>query len=370
MTPCVLDRLRHRLWRKMSEKDIRLRLERVLKQSKGIPVSEKSKIVIFSDLHLGNGGKRDDFLHNGEMVQKILKDYYYSKEYALILNGDTDELLRFSQQAVQKRWNGIYDIFRFFHKRNSLFKIFGNHDFELHDHTQKTNGSDLPIYEAVTLKHKSGDLLVFHGHQAGRFCGDMLNRLVAFILKFLATPLGIKNFSVAHDSKKKYIIEKRVYDFARGRKIIAVIGHTHRPLFESLSKVDNLKFKIETDCRQYPKSSANMKKKLERRIKKYKKELMELIQKREGDRGSLYQSDPLVPCIFNSGCAVGKSGVTSIEICDNKIQLVYWFDDQKSQKYFDFNGYVPERLGDTHYYRVVLNEEPLDYIFTRIKLLA
>ena len=355
----------------MIERDINRRLKKLYQDGKTIPINESSRLVILSDLHMGNGGKRDDFIQNGEMVHTVLKDYYQEKHYTLILNGDIEELLRFSQTAIKKHWQQIYDLFNDFLQRKALFKLFGNHDYELHNRDKAPSGpSTLPTREAVTLRHKSGDLLIFHGHQAGRLKHDFSQRFVSMILKYIATPLGIKNYSVAHDSKKRYIIEKRVYDFARSRRIIAVIGHTHRPLFESLSKIDNLKFKIEHLCRKYPRSHDNQKQKLERRIKKYKNELQELIQKKESPGGSLYQSEPLVPCIFNSGCAVGKSGVTSIEICNNNIQLVYWFDEKKSRKYFDFNGYIPQRLGNTDYYRVVLNEEPLDYIFTRIKLLA
>jgi UDP-2,3-diacylglucosamine pyrophosphatase LpxH len=353
----------------MFERDIRNRLIKLFQKSNRVSIDDKSRLVIFSDLHMGNGKKRDDFLHNSGMMHTILKDFYYSKEYSLILNGDIDELLRFSQTTIKKKWKNIYRLFQDFYKKNALFKLFGNHDYQLHHH-QKPSEIDIPVSESLILNHKSGDLLIFHGHQAGRMSSNFLSHVIAFILKYIATPLGITNYSVAHDSKKRYIIEKRVYDFARSRKIIAIIGHTHRPLFESLSKIDSLKFKIEHLCRKYPRSDIKAKQKLQNRIKKYRNELEELIQKREGNRSSLYQSELLVPCIFNSGCTVGRSGVTSIEICDNNIQLVYWFDEKKSRKYFDFNGYTPQRLGNTDYYRVVLNEEPLDYIFTRIKLLS
>ena len=78
----------------------------------------------------------------------------------------------------------------------------------------------------------------------------------------------------------------------------------------------------------------------------------------------------MVPCIFNSGCVIGKKGITAIEITKGKIALVHWFDRRKSQKYLDYNGYVPVQLGDSEYYRVVFKEDDLNYIFARIKLLA
>ncbi len=62
--------------------------------------------------------------------------------------------------------------------------------------------------------------------------------------------------------------------------------------------------------------------------------------------------------------------MTCLEIEGGKIRLVHWFDKTKSAKYMQQTGYEPEQLGDTDYYRMVLNEETLDYIFTRIRFLA
>lgn len=83
-----------------------------------------------------------------------------------------------------------------------------------------------------------------------------------------------------------------------------------------------------------------------------------------------YLTTALLPCLFNSGCGIGRHGVTGIEIVHGRIALVYWVDRGRTDKYFDAEGYGPQRLGDSDYYRVVLKEEDLDYIFTRINLLG
>ncbi|MCK7513153.1 MAG: hypothetical protein MZV70_60110 [Desulfobacterales bacterium] len=44
-------------------------------------------------------------------------------------------------------------------------------------------------------------------------------------------------------------------------------------------------------------------------------------------------------------------------------------DRRRSDKYVEAAGYEPQRLGDSDYFRVVLKEEDLDYIFARIELL-
>jgi UDP-2,3-diacylglucosamine pyrophosphatase LpxH len=347
-------------------------LEKLFANTPNINISDNDELVIFSDLHMGNGSKIDDFLHNGLLFQRIIEDYYEKKNFTLILNGDIEELQRFNLKSVTKRWKEIYEIFKRFYNRRSLFKLVGNHDYELF--LPKKTPDDIPIREAVKLRYNDQSIFIFHGHQAGHKINRCIHRLILIILRFFANTLRITNYSVAHNKRKKFGIEKRVYDFARGKKIMAIIGHTHRPLFESLSKNEMLRFKIENLCREYPTADVNKKAILERKIIKYKKELSEIIKRRKKEDliSVLYNSnvEPLVPCIFNSGCAIGKSGVTSIEISRGNIRLVYWFDKNVSQKYFDFNGYELEQLEGSSYYRVVLKEESLQYMFTRIRLLS
>jgi len=348
------------------------KLENLLRETPAVKIAPDERIVIFSDLHMGNGGKMDDFLHNGRLFQYIIEHYYEKEDYKMILNGDIEELHRFSLRSVTSRWKEIYKILIRFHNRRKLIKLMGNHDYELS--LRKKKPFNIPILEAAKLQFNNNDLFIFHGHQASRQFNTFIHWLVSIILRFFGNLLRIKNYSVAHHNRKKFKIEKRVYEFARKNKIMAIIGHTHRPLFESLSKKDTLKFKIENLCREYPLADPGKKDCLAQRINKFKKELVEILSKREEEDliSTLYNSsaEPLVPCMFNSGCAIGKSGFTSIEIFGGNIQLVYWFDTTVSKKYLDFNGYKPERLDDSPYYRVILKEDNLDYMFTRIILLS
>ncbi len=214
-------------------------------------------------------------------------------------------------------------------------------------------------------------IFILHGYQASFFL-ELFRFLIALSLRFLAQPLHIRNYSVARSSSKKFAIEKKIYEFARQRKIIALIGHTHRPLFESLSKRDSLKFHIEQLCRLYPRADGQEKAILEKQIKQAREELQDLVHRKEGaaDSGSLYASEPLVPCLFNSGCAIGKKGITALELEAGSIRLVYWFDSEREPRHFESRGSPPEALAGTPYCRLVLQEEPLDYLFTRIRLLA
>lgn len=60
------------------------------------------------------------------------------------------------------------------------------------------------------------------------------------------------------------------------------MGHTHRPLFESLSKVDSLKFRIESLCYQYPTTAPENKPKLEQKILTLKENLHLLLRMEKG----------------------------------------------------------------------------------------
>ena len=106
------------------------------------------------------------------------------------------------------------------------------------------------------MKLRLGDKLLFivHGHQTSHL-NWAFQTLGILFLRWLLHPLGIGNYTVARSSSRRFRVEKRIYLFARRKKIMALIGHTHRPLFESLSRLDTLKIEIENLCRRYPQAA-------------------------------------------------------------------------------------------------------------------
>jgi predicted phosphodiesterase len=344
-------------------------LDELYESSEKIKCSEVSKFVIFSDLHMGDGSFKDDFRQNADIFKCAINNYYLKNGYYLVLNGDVEELQRFSLKKIQKSWEDVYDIFRKFNKKNKLFKIIGNHDLALC--LPQKNTTEFQLHHSITLQSEFGDILIFHGHQAS-MTYKKLNKIVGYTLKYLANPLRIRNYSVAHDSRKQYTIEKRVYHHASFRKRVSVIGHTHRPLFESLTKAERLKYKIEQLCRVYLKAKDKNKKIIKKVIKSHKKELKKIFshQNNVNFHSNIYHSIFHVPCLFNSGCVIGKRGITCLEIEGQNISLVHWFDKTISDKYLDKRGYEPEQFECTDYYRMVLNQESLHYVFSRINLLS
>jgi len=332
-------------------------------------LSESDKLVVFSDLHMGNGGLRDDFRKNAALFEKALKEYYLPKGYTLILNGDIEELQRFRKRQIKKTYNSLYKIFKQFEEKGRFYKIIGNHDGIIAN--PAVSGFHGTYYHAVRFRYSCHTLFMFHGHQANLVL-ERLNGIVGIILKYIANPLGIRNLTYSTDNIKQFKIEQRVYKFSAHHKIVSLIGHTHRPLFESLSKVDSIRYRLEKLIRKYPKANAEKQKLMRKEISLKKSELKGLTKKerRRGKISSIYNSAVVVPCLFNSGCGIAKRGVTGIEINNKKIALVHWFDKKKSRKHLSGNSKKVKHLEETDYYKVVLKDDTLDYVFTRIDLLS
>lgn len=331
-------------------------------------IEKDRRFVVFSDIHIGAGGGNDDFAQNARLFTTVLEHYYYPRDYTLLLNGDVEELQKFRLPSIYKRWRSVFELFHRFEKGPGLFKIVGNHDHSLYN---SSFSDEFPLYDSVRMDSGGNIIYLFHGHQASLFF-TKYNDISGFLLRYLVHPLGIKNVTSAHESVRRYNTEKHVYDFSTAQKIVSIIGHTHRPLFESLSKIDTIKFKIENLCRKYPNMEKKEKEAAEKEIKTYKNELQNIYRKDPsgGKRSSLYNSQLLVPCLFNSGCVIGKRGITAVEFGEDRIALVHWFDNTISKKYLSSNGDPPFSLPGTHFFKKILKRDHLSYIFTRINLLA
>ncbi len=358
----------------MKEKPTYSHLNVLFDKSIELGIRPESRIVIFSDLHMGDGSSNDDFKENAHLFHTILGQYYNNKGFQLLLNGDIEELQRFTQDEIAKQWKETYQLFDQFAEDGRLFKMIGNHDMSL----LGTQGflHSYPLFETIKLNFRNHHFFVFHGHQVSKKY-QKNNELIGFTLKYVANPLGIKNYSVSHSSKKQFRIEKKIYQYSKYKGIASIIGHTHRPLFETpLSKGTQLKQEIDRLCKIYMDSSIKDQKAIEEQIKSHKKSLKKLNKAAKltykSKEDNIYDLHPIfyVPCLFNSGCVIGKRGVTGIEICGNKIKLVHWFHKNIHKKYLHHNGNIPEQLNRTTYFRQVLKQESLRYIFTRIKLLT
>jgi len=349
--------------------DIQFR-DGVLSQMAGAPelsLEERPRVVVMSDFHMGDGGSRDALRHNGELLEAILERYYLERGSTLVLNGDIEELHKFPLGVVRATWPGLFALFDRFAAGPGLFKILGNHD----DSLRAQAGYPYPLFNGLSLRWGDRLLYVFHGHQASGLYVNH-NALSGAFVRYLFGTLRIPSLSVSRDSRRKFGIERRIYGFSRACRIVSIIGHTHRPLFESLSKYDRLRFEIERLCAEYAPAGEDRRREIAERVAIYRDELQRL-RRRERRRNrsmSLYDSDILLPCLFNCGSAVGNKGITALEIEDGRIQLVYWFEEGRERRYLADAAARARALAGTPYRGAVLGSARIDYLLARIDLLA
>jgi len=342
-------------------------LNTLFRSSPTVQLTDADKYVIFSDLHMGNGGKTDDFARNSDMFIEVLRNYYFPKGYTLVLNGDVEELQRFTLESIQQHWGAVYEVFELFAREDRLYRLVGNHDWDL----LYMQNHSFDLLHSLNFEYKGNTVFIFHGHQTSQRYMKY-NRFLGLGLKYLSKPFHIRSSSVAHSSSKRFHTEKRVYQFASRKKVLSIIGHTHRPLFESMSKVDSLKFEIERLCRKYPAAGDSKKQRIAELIQRHRSELnyVQRYEESAANRSSLYNANLVVPCMFNSGCVLGERGMTALEMSKGNIALVYWFDGSRGKKYLQDRTYTTKQLGESSYYRAVMKKDSLSYIFSRIRLLT
>jgi len=337
-------------------------------ESSVLDISGGGKVLIASDLHMGTGS-RDDLYHNGEMLTCVLEEYYFKNGWTLVLNGDIEELQKYSIDDIREKWSGLYRVFSLFADENRLYKIVGNHDeqFLLKRHASYP----YRLYTAIKINTGIVSAFVFHGHQLSAIY-SRFNRILGLIIRYILKPIGIKNITDARNPYKRFKIEKKAYAFSLKNNCLSIIGHTHRPLFESLGRFDYIKFELERLFLDYPASVGEERSRIENEVTALRKELGKLKRKERRDvlRQSLYGDELPVPCLFNSGCALGKKGINAIEITHEDIALVYWFTEGKSKKFVTRGGYDIEGIAGKPYHRAVLNHNRLDYIWAKIRLLG
>lgn len=325
------------------------------------------RYVIFSDLHMGGGGRADDLLQNGPLLGDILAGWYFPRGDALVLNGDVEELQRFTITRIREQWRSLYEVFDRYRAAGRLYKILGNHDAVL----RLLPHYPYELLDGLRLRAGALDFHIFHGHQSStRYERDSF--LIGLLLRYIATPLGIRNIANRRRLRKRFSIEQAAYTYSRHAGVVSLIGHTHRTLFESLSRYDLIKYEIESLCREYPSADEAKRIHIEREVHALRGELEKLTKKerRHSLHDSLYGDILPVPCLFNSGNCIGRKGLTCIELDNESISLVYWFLDGQGKKFVSRGQYAIEALPDSPARRVVLSSDRLDYIQARIRLLA
>lgn len=302
----------------------------------------KEKFIIFSDMHKGAKNGADDFAVCEQSYITAL-DYYYTAGFHFIALGDSEELWEATLSAIKREQKLSFEREKKFVPVNAFIKIFGNHDLHWQNdplapfQLKEIYGYDVPIYEGVVLqtiiKNKILNIYCTHGHQ-----GDAVsdgNWFSKFFISKIWAPfqsfLRINPNTPAFNDHLKSAHNTMMYEWsAQQTDLLLITGHTHQPVFESLTHMERLYRQLLFARQQEDKS------------------MIDTLQTEIAARRMNYTdvSDDylgLKPCYFNSGCCCFDNGsITGIEISEGVLRLIQW----KGKK----DG--PERI--------ILEEAPLD----------
>jgi len=323
---------------------------------KGVVLSlkENSRIIIFSDQHRGAKNGADDFM-KAETAYLAALDHYFENKFQFISLGDAEELWENTLNQVKKNNTLTFETEKRFILKDKFFKVFGNHDLywdnspiasqqlkaiygkklrvfegiiiekdnkEVHIQKKRTNNpfsifKTKPDTDDETLPIASCPLTIFltHGHQGDASSdGNWFSKFfVANIWAPLQSYLRINFNTPAYDEDLKTAHNLIMYEWsAKYKSLVLITGHTHQPVFESLTHPEKL-YKELGDALKADK--ADDAKQIEEEIKR---------------RGRDYKTTPaqyltMKPSYFNSGCCCYRDGdITGIEITYEKITLVKW----------------------------------------------
>lgn len=261
-----------------------------------IDFNDESKIVFISDIHRGDGTYADSLLPNRNIYLTAL-NYYLKNNFIYVEVGDGDELWKNKNyNEIAYYYDEVFKIFNKLKKSNSIYCIYGNHDFiknqknfvAKQEKALKRIGADygeefikfisgMKFYKGINFMYTPIEekFLVTHGNQVDFSNNEMwkINEfLVRYIWRFLNSIAGFKDPVTSAKSKtKRSRVDKNIEDWARDNYKMILCGHTHNTRFP----------------------------------------------------------DKIEPPYFNSGCCVYPYAITSIEIEKGKIKLVKWQIDVK-----------------------------------------
>jgi predicted phosphodiesterase len=282
------------------------------------------KFIIFSDHHKGAKNGADDFRNAEDNYLRAL-DYYYSKDFCYVSLGDCEELWENLLTPVKKNNQSSIEKEKLFLNRGAYIKIFGNHDvFWNNDpladwQLKRMYGSAIKIYEGLILikRIKERDITIFltHGHQGdGQSDGNKFSAwFVSRVWGPLQSYLQLNPNTPAYDAHLKTEHNHFMYEWsAKQKDLLLVTGHTHQPVFESLTHLERL----------YRQLLAARESKNEKAIT----ELEEQIRFRRKEYDHIATDYlKMKPTYFNTGCCCFTDGdITGIEIEGNDIRLVKW----------------------------------------------
>lgn len=306
-------------------------LDRALRYARAennVHLDGNSRYVIFSDFHRGARDIADDFQPCETTYLKAL-EYYYENGFTLILLGDIEELWENPIQSVIDSYADVFIAEKRFYPDRYL-RLLGNHDDAWNNPDFVTQYLEpfypgIQIHQGLVFEYEQdniyGELFLAHGHQ-GTLDADYLSSISP---RFLPTYRQLQNrFRIgrttpATDDYLRGEHDTQMYRWAsQKKKLILIAGHTHRPVWSSLTHLDQLYIQLYAlRSRQNELNQDDFKRQYQ--------DVLHSINKRIIKDPPINDTLKTVPSYFNTGCCRFSDGdITGIEITGSTISLVKW----------------------------------------------
>jgi len=283
-----------------------------------------NRLIIFSDQHRGTRNGSDDFAVCENSYQTAL-EYYNKEDFHFINLGDCEELWENTMFGISKFNKGVYETEKLFVDRDAYCKVIGNHDLFWDNDPlasawlKKIYGKVIPIFTGILINvgfYKTKmEIFCTHGHQGDKQSdGNVFSKwFVSYIWGPLQNFLGININSPSANNNLKTVHNMFMYDWSAAQKgILLITGHTHQPVFNSLTHLERL----------YQRLAGARKLNDYHTLQNIEAEIPR--RKREYDFVN-YSFDQMKPTYFNSGCCCYDDGtITGLEINDGFIRLIKW----------------------------------------------
>lgn len=285
--------------------------------------ADKDKFIILSDQHKGARDGSDIFAKSAKNYLVAL-EHYNQKEFTYINLGDSEELWENLFVTIKRHNKNTFEAEKKFLARNAFIKIFGNHDLYWDNDPLaavsllQIYGESVKIYEGAilqaTINNKPLNIYLTHGHQGDlQSDGNWFSKwFVSDIWAPFQAYLRINPNTPANNDLLKTDHNRLMYEWSSKRKnILLITGHTHQPVFRSLTELEIV----------YEKLAAAQ--------KAGNDSLISILQNRinqlhlEGNTSPDFTG--YLDTYFNSGCCCFDDGdITGIEIEGNCIRLIKW----------------------------------------------
>ncbi len=298
----------------------------------------RDQLIVLSDMHRGVRGRIDDFPQCEPVYLEAL-DHYLREGYTLAVLGDAEELWKHKPRAVLAAYADSYHREMGFLQTGRYLRFWGNHDEEWasplavrHELASAFDGTypvvrESLLLEAVSSGRTLGHVYLVHGHQGTGF-NDTVSFLARFTVRFVWKPIQhLTRLSRNAPSTNRAMRDRHNRAMQRWaerhEKLLLISGHTHRPVFASISVVDELERRLGTQIEEIRGRADD-----ESFWNQIEADCIERGWMGDGSPcapGRTAGERPPEPCLFNSGCCCFNDGrITGIELADGQIRLVVW----------------------------------------------